>query len=79
MGRKSFDIEEIEQLKKMLPHSINLCEVCMGCEWYEEVKKLDSKYWAEKRQGGEWNRQRCNSFRPNPKKRKIMPKFNGDS
>jgi len=79
MGRQSYAIKEVEQLKDMVKHSLSLCDVCLGCELRSKLSTEETNAWQKHRQGIQLSVYRCNSFRPNPKKRRIMPKFNGDS
>ena len=79
MGRQSFVIKEVEQLKDMLKHSFSLCDVCLGCNLQTKVRDAETTAWQDHRQGIQMSVYRCNSFSPNPKKRRIMPKFNGDN
>lgn len=75
MGRKSFAVQEVEQLKEMVRHTLNLCDVCEGCDLMRSIKEIEGKAWQEHRQGIQYIVHRCNSFKRDPRKRKIAPKI----
>ena len=78
MGRKSFAIKEVEQLKEMVKFSINLCDVCQGCKLKDAMIAAETDAWKDHRQGIQQSIYRCNSFKKDPRKRKIAPALGGN-
>lgn len=73
MGRRSFAIQEVEQLKQLSRHTLNLCDVCTGCSLQKKIKDMETEAWKAHRQGVQTITYRCNSFTPDSSKRRISP------
>ena len=73
MGRKSYVVRPVEQLKSLSAHTLNLCDVCKGCTLMEGMKELEKAAWKQHRQGIKTMTYRCNSFTPDQSRRKVAP------
>jgi len=73
MGRRSYAVQPVEQLKGMVKHTLNLCDACVGCDLRNKVIALETEAWKKHRQGVQSLTYRCNSFSPDPTKRRISP------
>lgn len=73
MGRRTYTVRPVDQLKSLSRHSLDLCDTCVGCELREELAELETKMWQKHRMGGKFLRVRCNSYKTDPEKAKIAP------
>jgi len=73
MGRRTFSVQPVNQLIGLSKHSLDLCEICEGCPLKDKIRELETQAWQDHRQGIKSLTYRCNSFKPDPKKKRIAP------